>query len=65
MKFIEGRRYFAVDGKNDFTVEKRFGNKNLVRGFVGFGLPANYKIRADYRGCEYITAKGHVFEARY
>jgi len=64
MKFIVNRRYWSED-KYEIYVCNRFDRTNLLRVEVGFGLPANYKIRRDFRGCEYIKAKGHVFTALY
>jgi len=61
-KFIVGRRYFSED-KYEMSVCGRFDRTNLLRVEVGFGLPANYKIRVDTLGREYITAKSRVFRA--
>jgi hypothetical protein len=62
MKFITDRRYWSED-KYEMYVCGRFGRTNLLRVEVGFGMPANYKIRRDYRGREWIKAKGHIFRA--
>lgn len=62
MKFIVGLRYWS-DDKYEMTVVNRFDDTSLLRVEVGFGLPANYKIRKGYKGREWIKAKGHVFWA--
>ena len=60
MKFITDRRYWSEDGY-EMYVCGRFDRTNLLRVEVGFGFPANYKIRIDYRGYEWIRAKGRMF----
>jgi len=62
MKFIINRRYWSED-KYEMYVCGRFDRTNLLRVEVGFSLPANYKIRRDYRGREWIKAKGRIFWA--
>ena len=62
MPFIANRRYWS-DDYYEMYVCNRFERTNLLRVEVGFGLPANYKIRRDYRGAEWIKAKGHIFRA--
>ena len=62
MKFIVGWRYWSED-KYEMTVVNRFDQTNLIQVEVGFGLPANYKIRKDFQGREWITAKGRTFRA--
>ena len=64
MKFIVGNRYWS-DDKHEIYVCDRFDRTNLLRVEVGFGLPANYKIRKDYRGEEWIRAEGHIFRAHH
>ena len=61
-RFYVGRRYFS-DDKYEIFVCGRFDRTNLLRAEVGIGLPANYKIRVDSQGCEYINAKGRVYRA--
>ena len=61
-KFIAGRRYWS-DDKYEITVVNRFDRTNLLRVEVGFGLPANYKIRKGYDGREWIKAKGRIYWA--
>jgi len=63
MKFVVNRRYWTSDGSYEMTVVGRFERSGLVRCEIGFGLPANYKIRTDYSGREYITAKGRDYFA--
>jgi hypothetical protein len=62
MKFIPNRRYWS-DDKYEIYVCNRFDKTGLLRAEVGFGLPANYKIRKDALGCEWIKAKGRVYRA--
>ena len=62
MKFIAGCRYWS-DDKYEMFVVNRFDRTGIVRCELGFGLPANYKIRYDFKGCEYINAKGRVYSA--
>ena len=62
MKFIINRSYWSED-KYEMYVCNRFNRANLLRVEIGFGLPANYKIRRDSRGMEWIKAKGHIFRA--
>jgi|GEM_PF-4207325 len=62
MKFVAGRCYWSED-KYEMYVVNRFDGTNLLRVEVGFGLPANYKIRRDNRGREWIKAKGRIYRA--
>ena len=62
MQFIVNRRYWSDDRYEMFVVN-RFDMTNLLRVEVGFGLPANYKIRRDFQGREFITSKGRTFRA--
>ena len=62
MKFIENRRYWS-DDKYEMYVVKRFDLHGLLRVEVGFGLPANYRVRKDAHGREYIQAKGRIYKA--
>ena len=64
IKFHKGRRYWS-DDKYEFYIIKRFDRTKLIRGYIGFAMPGNYKIRINFRGCEYITVKGHTFTALY
>jgi hypothetical protein len=41
----------------------RFDRTGMLRAEVGFALPANYKIRLDFWGCEYIMVRGREFRA--
>ena len=65
IKFCVERRYTSVDGYDMFVVARfdKYPEASLLRVEVGFGSPANYKIRTDRSGREYIAAKGHVFKA--
>ncbi len=62
VKFETGRRYWSDDRYEMYVVD-RFDRTGLIRVEVGFAMPANYKIRKDYYGCEYIIAKGREFRA--
>ena len=62
MKFLIDRRYWS-DDKHEMYVVGRFDRTGLIRAEVGFALPANYKIRTDSWGCEYIIAKGRTYRA--
>ena len=62
IKFQESQRYWS-DDKYEFFVIKRFDRTGLIRGYIGFSMPGNYKIRIDFQGREYITAKGRIFTA--
>jgi hypothetical protein len=62
MRFIERQRYWSED-KYEMYVVRRFDNTELLRVEIGFGLPANYRLRQDVFGREYIQAKGHIFRA--
>jgi len=62
MRFIEGRRYWS-DDKYEIFVVKRYDRTNLLRAEVGFGLPANYKIRTDALSREWIKAKDRIYRA--
>ena len=64
MKFVVGMRYFSEDNY-EMVVYNRYDSEGLLRVAVGFGNPGNYKIRKDWRGCEWITAKKHVFTAHH
>jgi hypothetical protein len=64
MKFTIDRRYWSDDNYKMYVC-KRFDEINLIRVEIGFGLPANYKIRKDIQGFEWIKAKGHIFRAKY
>ena len=64
MRFIVNRRYWSED-KYEMFVCDRFDRTGLLRVEVGFGLPVNYKIRKDYRGCEWIKAKGRIYRATH
>ena len=63
MTFIVGLRYWSDDRHEMMIVVNRFDKSNLIRVEVGSGHPANYKIRKDNQGWEYIKAKGHTFSA--
>ena len=62
MKFVVGQRYWSAD-KYEMIVVDRFDRTNLLRVEVGFGLPANYKIRKGFDGREYIIAKKRIYES--
>jgi hypothetical protein len=62
MRFCINRRYWSED-RYEMLVVNRFDRTGLIRAEIGFALPANYKIRKDRRGCEYIVAKGRTFRA--
>jgi len=59
--FQENRRYFSDDGRELYVCHRNRGE--MLRAECGFSFPANYKIRKDFRGVEFITAKGHTFYA--
>ena len=60
-RFQVGERYFS-DDNHEMTVHSR--SKEYIRVAVGFGLPANYKIKHDFMKREWVKAKGHVFTAK-
>ncbi len=62
MIFEINRRYWSED-RHEMYVVGRFERTGLLRVEVGFGLPANYRIRTDRMGCEYINAKGRTYRA--
>jgi hypothetical protein len=63
MKFIAGRRYWTEGGGYEMFVVNRFDRIGRIRAEIGFGLPANYKVRVDILGREYIVAKGRRYES--
>jgi hypothetical protein len=71
MKFLEGRRYWSDDGRELHVISRRERTRTdgaynpRVYAEVGFGKPAYCKIRLDFRGRETVTAKNHVFTAKY
>jgi hypothetical protein len=60
--FCVDRRYWS-DDRYEMYVVNRFDRIGFVRVELGFGLPANYKIRKDTLGREYIIAKGRTYRA--
>ena len=61
-KFVIGRKYWS-DDKYEMMVVNRFDQTGLVRCELGFGMPANYKIRKDSCGEEYIIAKRRIYRS--
>jgi len=69
MKFIEGRRYWSeyfgrtTHERYEIYVVRRYDSTNLLRLEAGFALPANYKIRKEHNGREWVKVKGHIYKA--
>ena len=60
-KFAVDNMYFSKEGGYSMYAVSRSEKSDTLRAEIGFGLPANYKIRRDSRGNEYIIAKGRAY----